>query len=127
MRLAQGMPVEQPANRRRTEQRGVSVQDQQVRLITFEQGSQLPHRVPGALRLLLHDIVEPVTQLGAHLLVPITNHHIEIIRRDDLARVGHDVIQDRAVTQFLQQHGLVPLGHFRPAREDNSFQFNLRL
>ena len=126
MRLPQRVPVQQPANRRGPEQGGVAVQDQQVALVVLEGGGQLQHRVPGAQRLRLNDIVALVSQLGAHRVLPVADHDIEIVGGDDLARVRQDIVQDRAVAQLLQHHRRVALGRFFSAREDNGFQFEFR-
>jgi len=75
--------------------------------------------MPGALRLGLHDIVAPVAQQGAHFLLLIADHDIEILRRNDLERVGFDVFEDCLVAEFLQQHWPVPLGGFCAAGEDD--------
>ena len=81
--------------------------------------------VPSGSRL--NDVVALVSQLGAHRFLPIADHDIEIVGGDDLARVGEDIVQDRAVAQLLQHHRRVSLGRFFSAREDDGFQFKLRL
>ena len=121
VRLPQRMPVQQPANGSGPEQRGVAVEDQQVALVIFEGGGQLLHRVPGAQRLGLDDVVALVCPVGrAPRPADRRPRRIDVVG-NDLPRVGQDILQDRAVAQRCSTIGRSPVAAFSPPARITAF------
>ena len=95
--------VEEAADRGRSEERRIAVEDQQVAVEAGELGSDLQHGVAGPRGLVLYDIREAVAQVAANRVLRATDHYVDVFRGDDLQDVADDQVDDRLVAQPGQE------------------------
>src|ERR1019366_3301173 len=102
VRLLEMVPVDQTANRARAEKRRVAVKDQQIAAEILQKGRRLQDRVSGAERLFLADVAIAGAQALPHFLLPVSDHHIQVLDRYQLQRILNHVLQHAAVAEGLQ-------------------------
>ena len=97
--LPQAVPVEQPADGVRAEQRRVAVEDQQVAAEILERCGRLQHGVACPQRLVLHDELVSGAQMFPNLLPCRTQDHVDVLWRYHSQCVLDNAIEDGAVPQ----------------------------